>query len=101
MGFGDLDLSPLKKLLPDIEVFDNTLPDERVERIRDAEVILCNKVQLDAETLATANSVRFIGLTATGTDNVDLEFVCVQQLAGNVRVIDLACLFILQFLQTA
>jgi len=79
MGFGDLDLSSLRKLLPDLEVFDNTLPGEVVERIRDAEVILCNKVQLDAdqldaETLASATSVRFIGLTATGTDNVDLEF---------------------------
>jgi len=74
MGFGDLDLSSLRKLLPDLEVFDNTLPGEVVERIRDAEVILCNKVQLDAETLASATAVRFIGLTATGTDNVDLLF---------------------------
>jgi glycerate dehydrogenase len=74
MGFDDLDLSPLREVLPDIEMFDNTLPGERVERIRDAEVIFCNKVQLDAETLASAASVRFIGLTATGTDNVDLEF---------------------------
>ena len=74
MGSGDLDLSPLIELLPELDVFDNTLPEQRAERIRDAEVVLCNKVRLDADVLGSADSLKFIGLTATGTDNVDLDY---------------------------
>lgn len=74
MGAGDLDLSPLQDVLPDLEVFDNTLPGQCSERIRNAEFILCNKVRLDANALKDAKTLRFIGLTATGTDNVDLDY---------------------------
>ena len=74
LGTGDLDLSTLNALLPELEVFDNTVPEERVKRVRDAEVIFCNKTKLDATTLQSATSLKFIGLTATGTDNVDLEY---------------------------
>jgi glycerate dehydrogenase len=74
MGTGDLDLSSLNTLLPELEVFDNTLPAQRTGRIHDADVVFCNKVQLDADTLQSATSLRFIGLTATGTDNVDLAY---------------------------
>jgi glycerate dehydrogenase len=74
MGSGDLDLSSLNALLPDLNVFDNTLPGQRAARIRDAEVILVNKVRLDADVLGSAAALKFIGLTATGTDNVDLDY---------------------------
>jgi len=74
MGSGDLDLSSLNALLPDLDVFDNTLPGQRAARIRDAEVILVNKVRLDADVLGSAAALKFIGLTATGTDNVDLDY---------------------------
>jgi glycerate dehydrogenase len=74
MGTGDLDLSSLDALLPELEVFDNTLPAQRAGRMHDAEVVFCNKVRLDADTLQSAASLRFIGLTATGTDNVDLVY---------------------------
>lgn len=74
LGTGDLDLSTLNALLPGLEVFDNTTADERIKRIRDAEVVFCNKTRLDAETLESASALKFIGLTATGTDNVDLAY---------------------------
>jgi glycerate dehydrogenase len=74
MGTGDLDLSSLNSLLPDLQVFDNTAAEERMNRVRDAKVIFCNKTKLDAETMASATSLKFVGLTATGTDNVDLDY---------------------------
>lgn len=74
LGAGNLDLSGLNALLPELQVFDNTQPEERVNRVRDAEVIFCNKTNLDAATLQSATSLKFVGLTATGTDNVDLEY---------------------------
>jgi glycerate dehydrogenase len=69
----DLDLAPLTELLPDLEVFDAT-PDELVtERIGNAEFVFVNKIRLTRERLQAAANLRFIGLTATGTDNVDLD----------------------------
>ncbi|RLA27626.1 MAG: glycerate dehydrogenase, partial [Gammaproteobacteria bacterium] len=42
------------------------------ERIAGVEVIFANKVRLTREILDQSDAVRFIGLTATGVDNVDL-----------------------------
>jgi len=74
MGSSDLDLSPLKQALPGLQVFDSTSPEERVARIANVGVVLSNKVKLDRPTLEQAPDVSFIGLTATGTDNVDLDY---------------------------
>jgi glycerate dehydrogenase len=74
LGPADLDLSPLQDALPGVQVFDNTAATQRVERIRNAAVVMCNKVRLDAKTLSQAKALEFIGLTATGTDNVDLAY---------------------------
>ncbi len=68
----DLDLHPLRALLPELEVFDETDDPLVVERIHDAEFVFANKIRLTSELLESAATVRFIGLTATGTDNVDL-----------------------------
>ncbi|MDH3532638.1 MAG: D-2-hydroxyacid dehydrogenase [Gammaproteobacteria bacterium] len=71
MGPG-LDLQPLRALFPDIAIHDDT-PDAQVaERIRDAEFVFTNKIRLSVDLLADARKLRYIGLTATGTDNIDL-----------------------------
>lgn len=72
LGPAELDTSPLLQVLPGIEFFDSTEPDLTVSRIRDAEFVLTNKARLDEVTLASTTRLKFIGLTATGTDNVDL-----------------------------
>lgn len=72
MGAAELDRSPLADALPDIVFFDGTDDDRRLERVIDAEYVLTNKVRLGRELLTQAKSLRFIGLTATGTDNIDL-----------------------------
>ena len=68
----DLDPSPLTDLLPDLQFFDITPEELTAERITDAEFVFTNKIRFDDKTLGNAKSLRFIGLTATGTDNVDL-----------------------------
>lgn len=86
MGGGGLDPSSLQQRLPGLEIFETTPAARTVDRIRDAEFVLANKVKLNAETLASASALRFIGLTATGTDNVDLEFARGQGIAVcNIR----------------
>ena len=72
MGPG-LDTSGLRALLPELEVFDATTREQLVSRIREASYVLANKIRLTDELLAQCTNLRFIGLTATGTDNVDLE----------------------------
>lgn len=72
MGPG-LDTSPLTNLVPDLEFFDVTPQERTAERIGDAELVFTNKIRLDDEILDNAKSLRFIGLTATGTDNVSLS----------------------------
>ena len=70
---GDLDLSQLKKITPDIVLYDNTRPSETLERIRGAVVVINNKVRLGKQELENAHKTKLICLTATGTDNIDLE----------------------------
>lgn len=71
MGPG-LDVSLLRALLPELEVFDVTSEDQVAPRIRDAAYVLANKIRLTDALLEQCPHLRFIGLTATGTDNVDL-----------------------------
>ena len=68
----DLDPSPISDLLPDLTFFDVTPDELTAERIKGAEFVFTNKIRFDDKTLAAAKSLRFIGLTATGTDNVDM-----------------------------
>lgn len=59
----------------DWQSFDKTSPEQRLERLQQAEIALVNKVVLDAPLLAQLPDLKCIGVTATGTNNVDLE-VC-------------------------
>ena len=45
---------------------------EVANRIADADIVLVNKVRLDARAIAAAPRLKFIAVAATGTDNVDL-----------------------------
>ena len=68
----DLDVSQLRALLPELEVFDVTSDAQVAQRIKDATYVLANKIRLTDALLEQCSHLRFIGLTATGTDNVDL-----------------------------
>jgi len=69
----DLDVTALRALLPDLEIYDETEDAQVAERIAGAEIVLGNKILISESLFANAPDMRFIGLTATGTDNVDLE----------------------------
>ena len=72
MGDG-LDLTHLETLFSDLTCHDVTADHEIADRIRDAEFVFTNKVRLTDALLEAAPKLRYIGLTATGTDNIDLE----------------------------
>lgn len=54
--------------------YEQTLAGESAARIRDAHVLISNKVKLSGELLASAPSVKMIAAAATGTDNIDLAY---------------------------
>lgn len=72
MGPG-LTLEVLRDAVDELEIFDSTDDDEIATRIADADAVLTNKMRLTQALIDASPKLRFIGLTATGTDNVDLD----------------------------
>lgn len=68
---GDLSWEPLRAI-GELEVFERTAPSDIVERARSAAIVLTNKVPLSKETLNQLPALRFIAVTATGYDMVDV-----------------------------
>ena len=73
MGAAELDPSPLAEVVPDFNAFDSTPAELVPERIKGVDFIFANKASMTKEIISNAGSLRFIGLTATGVDNVDLD----------------------------
>jgi len=55
-----------------------TRVDDVAARIKDADIVIVNKVKLSAQSLAGAPGLKLVAVAATGTDNIDLE-ACQQQ----------------------
>lgn len=69
---GDLSWENLKEF-GELEVYDRTAPGQLLERARGAEVLLTNKVIIDAEAMAALPCLRYIGVLATGYNVVDID----------------------------
>lgn len=70
----DLQLEDLNTVFQqELTLYRATSPAELLPRVQSAEVIISNKVLLDAETLQQCPQLKLILISATGTNNVDLE----------------------------
>lgn len=69
---GDLSWAKFEKL-GELKVYERTSRDQILERCRDAEIILDNKVVLDDEILSQLPKLKYIGILATGYNIVDVE----------------------------
>ena len=69
---GDLSWEEFRKL-GDVTVYDRTSPEELPERAKDADVILTNKVVLNADTLKALPGLKYVGVLATGYNVVDID----------------------------
>lgn len=67
----DISLDFLKKF-GDVIIYPLTKEDEIDERIKDADILLCNKTQIKRENMKNAKKLKFIGLFATGFNNIDI-----------------------------
>jgi glycerate dehydrogenase len=68
-----IDLTSISKQVIQLTCFDVTPAIEIIKRCIDAEIIITNKVVLNAATLANLPKLKLICITATGFNNVDIE----------------------------
>ncbi|MBQ4535095.1 MAG: D-2-hydroxyacid dehydrogenase, partial [Ruminococcus sp.] len=69
---GDIPEEKLRKL-GETDFYPLTNPEETASRIGDAEIVLCNKTLITREVMDSCSNLKYIGLFATGYNNVDIE----------------------------
>lgn len=69
---GDLSWRMVENL-GEVTIYDRTDPDQLLKRISEAEVVLTNKVPLSREVIMHSPSLKYIGVTATGYNIVDVK----------------------------
>ncbi len=71
LQLNDLDWSALEAL-GDVTRHDGTAPEQVIARAENADILLVNKVKLPESVLSRLPKLRYIGVLATGYDNVDV-----------------------------
>ena len=71
LGF-DIDMSVFE-VLGEVKSYDITKPNETIQRLQDADIVITNKVVISKEVMDNSN-LKLICISATGTNNVDLEY---------------------------
>ena len=104
LGFG-VDMSIFDSL-GEVISYDITLENETISRVKDADIIITNKVLVTKEIINEASNLKLICISATGTNNVDLEYakqtkISVKNVAGysSSSVVQLAFSMIFHFIQ--
>ena len=80
LTFGDTDLSGFEAL-GEVEFYKTTSQEQTQERIKDADVIVTNKVVITKELMQNSPKLKLICVAATGMNNVDLEAAKEQKIA--------------------
>lgn len=103
LGF-DIDISIFESL-GEVTSYDITKPNETIQRLKDADIVITNKVVISKEIMDASN-LKLICISATGTNNVDLEYakqknIEVKNVAGysSSSVVQVAFSMIFQIIQ--
>jgi len=70
---GDIRFDSIKSIIPHWQFFDFTTEDQVIDRIKDADFIISNKVKISKHHIDQAPSLKMVCIAATGTNNVDLR----------------------------
>ena len=68
-----IDLEFLKEFGEVVE-YDLTAPEEIVPRLQGADAVICNKVRITAQVMAACPTLKYVGLFATGYNNIDVDY---------------------------
>ena len=71
-SLGGNDLTSIKSL-GNYTAYDRTSADQTLERCKDADIVISNKVVLSREIMAQLPRLKMVAIAATGMNNVDLE----------------------------
>ena len=81
----DLDLSSINDF-GEVITYQTTLPSQTLQRVEDTDIIITNKVVISSDIMAKAKNLKLIVISATGMNNVDLEYAK----ASNIEVKNVA-----------
>lgn len=81
----DIDLSPITALGP-TEIFKSTPPELIKKRVFGKDIIILNKIKFNENTVGKSSGIKLVCITATGFDNVDLDF-CRRENIGVCNII--------------
>lgn len=70
----DIDLTGFDRF-GEVVKYDFSTAKEVPDRVKDADVIILNKVQVNEETIGSAKNLKLVCVTATGTNNLDKEYL--------------------------
>lgn len=77
---GDIPTAQLEEL-GDVKIIPLTPPEETAANIGDADIVLCNKVLITREVMDACPNIKYIGLFATGFNNVDIGYAAEKGIA--------------------
>ena len=58
----------------EVTVYDLTAPEELIPRLQGADAVICNKTRITAEVMAACPTLKYVGLFATGFNNIDTAY---------------------------
>ena len=70
---GDLSWDKVKGAEDTLTVYDNTAPNQIISRIGSCDAVMTSKCVITREIMAECPNLRYIGLMATGYNNVDVK----------------------------
>jgi len=70
---GSVDLSLFKRY-GNFDIFETTTKEETIERVKDCDIVITNKVVIDKQVMQNCKNLKLICIAATGMNNVDLDF---------------------------
>ena len=76
----DLDLERFEEF-GSVTMYDFSTVEEARERVKDADIIITNKVPMNENSLKDANHLKLICVTATGINNLDLDYLDAHNIA--------------------
>ena len=77
---GDIPTTQLEEL-GEVKIIPLTKPEETAANIGDADIVLCNKVLITREVMDACPNIKYIGLFATGFNNVDIDYAAQKGIA--------------------
>ena len=69
---GDLSWEPVEKICHPV-IYKGTTEADKIERIGDAEIVFINKLIMDEEVFSKCPDLRYVGISATGYNVIDLD----------------------------